>query len=93
MTHLEIPFASGLLVMIELLGLGSAWVTRLSEGSRYETGCQLVFLGLLTITGLATIATAGMGIGYWLTSGPTVCLMALMVLCDFRRAREVTVHL
>ena len=74
---------------IQLLGLVSAGVTRVSEGSRCQTSSQQVFLGFLGTVGLATVASIALWPGCWLASGATLAVMVLTVTCDFGRSRRV----
>ena len=84
----EAPMISWLFVAIEVAGLTSAWVARLSTGSRRQTSCQYLFLGCLALMGGAAFASLGFGPGCWLVSSVTLALMILTVTCDFRRSRQ-----
>lgn len=88
MTDFEASVIWCLLGTIEVLGLTSAWVARLSEGSRRQTSCQRVFLGFLALVGGATIISVALGLGCWLASGTTLLLMVLTVTCDCSRSRQ-----
>jgi len=91
MIHFEIVPVCWLLGGLELFGLTSAWVTRQSEGSLRQTPCQLAFLACMALIGGAAMATAGWGVGYWLSCGTTLTLMVLTVTCDFHGCREAAV--
>ncbi len=82
---LDITTICWLFGAVELLGLTSAWAARLSEGSLHQTCCQRLFLGCLTLVGGATIVSFGLGPSCWLTSGVTLAVMVLTVICDFGR--------
>lgn len=76
------------LVAIQILGIISAGVARLSEGSRRQTCCQRFFFALLLLVGLATVVAVTLGPACWLISSSTLSLMVLTVTCDFRRPDE-----
>ncbi|HUT13965.1 MAG TPA: hypothetical protein VMY42_25980 [Thermoguttaceae bacterium] len=76
------------LAAVQILGLFSAWIARLSEGSRRQTPCQGMFLAFLALVAAATMVSVSMGLGSWLTCGTTFSLMVLTVTCDFNRTRE-----
>jgi len=84
----EAPVIGWLFVAIEVAGLISAWVARLSAGSRRQTPCQCLFLGCLAIMGGAVFVSLGFGPGCWLISSVTLALMILTVTCDFSRSRQ-----
>jgi len=67
---------------ILVLGLLSAWMTRLSEGSRFW---HRSFFVCLLFVGLATIASSELGAACWISSGTTFSLMVLTATCDFGR--------
>jgi hypothetical protein len=71
---------------VQLLGMTSAWVARLSEGSVYQAFCQRLFFLSLVLMGLATMVTAAARPGLWMTSAVTLAISLLVVICDFRHA-------
>lgn len=71
------------LLAAQLLGLASAALARLSEGSRYQASGQRLFFASLGLVGLTIVAALLLGPGYWLTSGATFSLMVLTATCDF----------
>jgi len=73
---------------IQLLGLLSAWIVRLSLGSRRQTPCQHVFLAFLGLVAAATMVSVSTGVGSWLTCGTSFSLMVLTATCDFSRSRQ-----
>lgn len=77
-----------LLVVAQFLGVLSAWVARLSEGSCCQAVSQYVFFGVLPLMGVTTAAAMAIGPGCWLTCSATLAIMVLTVTCDFRRSRE-----
>jgi hypothetical protein len=77
------------LVALQLLGLVAAWTTRLSEGSRYQTACQLWFLAYLALIGGATIVSGIVARGAWLGFAATFSIMVVMAASDFRYPSRV----
>ena len=76
------------LVAIQILGMISAGVARLSEGSRSQASCQGFFFALLFLVGIATVVAVTLGPGCWLISSSTLSLMVLTVTCDFGRSGQ-----
>jgi len=75
---------------LQVLGLLTAWMARVSEGSRWQSLFQHVFLGGLILMGGASVVSLDLGSGCWLTCGTTLSLMVLMATCDFRRCQRAT---
>jgi len=73
---------------VQLLGITSAWVARLSEGSAMQANCQRFFFLGLVLMGLATMATAACRPGMLLPSAATLAISLLIVICDFRHAER-----
>jgi hypothetical protein len=82
----------GCLVGVLLLGLVSAAVARLSEGSRCQGPGQWTFLAFLALVGGVTVGAIAQGSGYWLPSGATLSVMVLGAVCDFRGSLRATVR-
>ncbi len=76
------------LASIQLIGLLSACLARLSEGSVRQVACQRFFLACLLLVGLGTIASLTLIPAYWVASGTTLSLMVLAATCDFRRCPQ-----
>ena len=70
---------------VQALGLASAWLSRVSEGSLLTPWFQRLFLLSLLLSGAATIVAPGMGGVYWLISSATLGTMVVMAVCDFRQ--------
>lgn len=86
-----VPFGFELfwgLVAIEVLGLFSAVVVQLSEGSRRHGFCQAVFFACLLLTGAMTIVSLAYGEGLWVGSGTTLAVMVLTATMDVGREAE-----
>lgn len=84
MPGMEAAWGPYVLVTLQLLGLMAAWTTRLSEGSRYQTACQLGFLACLALIGGATIISGVVARGVWLGFAATFAVMVVMAASDFR---------
>lgn len=83
MAYLETPILACFLGLIQIAGLLSAWLARLSEGSRRQASCQLLFVGCLAVMGLLTMGLLVLGASYWLASGATFAVMVLAAIWDF----------
>ena len=92
MGSLPSSFVVLVLVVVQFVGLASAWLARTSEGSDHQGLSQWLFLGCLAATGLATIASLQLNAGGWFLSGTSVSLMVLGATCDFRCHRATTVY-
>ena len=88
MCVLETSVICWLLLAVQLLGLFSAWIARLSEGSSHQAISQRFFLGFLVLVGAATLVALGQGPGYWLSSGVALSVMVLVATCDFNRSQQ-----
>ena len=90
MTPAETSCVFWLLIAVELLGLGSAIVARISEGSRRETWCQRIFLAVMGVVGIAAIISLGFGPDCWLAVGGTFSVMVLIATTDFGHPAQTT---
>jgi len=88
MNGFDSPTVLWLLVAAQFLGVSSAWLARLSEGSSCQAVSQYVFFGVLPLMGVITAAALTIGPGCWMTCSATLAIMVLTVTCDFRRSRE-----
>ena len=89
MGGLDFPALLWILVGIQLLGLLTAWLTRITEGSWCQSWCQWAFFACLGLVGVATVVSIGLGPGCWLPSGATLSSMVLAAICDFSDASRV----
>jgi hypothetical protein len=89
MEALHLPFGVGLLFSIQILGVASAVLARLSERSALQPWCHALFLGLLVLMGLATVASLAFGPGITLGSGATLAVMAVAAVCELRPAANL----
>ncbi len=83
MAYLEASNFVFLFSFVQIAGLASAWLARLSEGSGRQSPCQWLFFGLLAAVGVTTMASIALDTG-WLTSGATLAAMVLAAIWDFR---------
>lgn len=84
MAYLETSFLAWLLGLIQVAGLASAWLARLSEGSSRQASCHRLFVGCLALVGAMTMAFVALGERYWLATGATLSVMVLAAIWDFR---------
>lgn len=89
MNGMESAAAFWLWVLVQALGLLSAWLVRVNEGSTGQAASHASFYISLAVVGSVTIITLGMGSGCWLASATTLALMVLMATCDFRSSAEI----
>ena len=73
------------------LGLVSAWLARIGEGSPQQTLSHVVFLGCLPMVAGMTIVSFGLGPGYWLASAATFAVMVVAATAETRRSRGAEV--
>ena len=88
MFPLEFDTAIWFLTALQALGLASAWLARVSEGSRFQAACQSLFLLCLCLLGVATAAALTIGPGSCMSCGLTLSIMCVGVICDFQGARH-----
>ncbi len=84
MAYLESSLLGSALALLQVIGLLSAWLARLSEGSTQQAWCHWLFVGCLAVIGLATMAFVAAGTKHWLPSGATLSVMVLAAVWDFR---------
>lgn len=79
----QTAFVWWLIGSVQLVGLSSAWLARMAEGSVRQTASQMFFLVCLAIVGMTTVVTVQFEIAGWFFSATTLALMVLAVTCDF----------
>ncbi len=85
MPHVEDSALFWILTVIQSCGLVSAWLTRRHAGSRQQSACERLFLTLLVLVGISTLAAMLQGRGsYWIVGGATLGVMVLMAVWDFK---------
>lgn len=75
-----------MVAVVQAIGVATACLTRLSEGSLGERACQRVFLGSLSLMGLATLGSLVLGPGACVASGITLAVTVLTATWDVSRA-------
>ena len=91
MAHFEGSAVFWVLAAAQLLGIASACLTRLTEGSVCQAVCQKAFVALLALVGVGTMMSITIGPGQWLLSGATLSVMILTVVWDFSGSRRATI--
>ncbi|HUY89744.1 MAG TPA: hypothetical protein VMV10_13490 [Pirellulales bacterium] len=71
------------LAIIQGIGLASACLARIGEGSIRQTSCQRLFLGCLALVGVSTMLAMLVGPGACVASGATLAVMVLTATWDF----------
>jgi len=81
--YLDQPAVLCLLGVIQVLGLISAFATRISRRSSRRSASQWVFFSCLALVAAAAVLTVGKPPGCWLTSGTTISLMVVTAVGEF----------
>jgi hypothetical protein len=89
MTQLA-TLAIWVLAGVQLLGLASACLARMSEGRSWQTTCQRLFMGALGLAGLGAVAAFAMGPGHFMLSGASLATMVLGAVWDFGGSSQPT---
>jgi len=71
------------LVILQALGLASAWLARAGQYSPWGVIYQRVFLGFMALVGTATVAAMAVGPCACLASGTTLMVMVVAAICEF----------
>jgi hypothetical protein len=74
---------------LQVMGLVSALLARISQGSSLEAGYQRVFFLLLASVGAATIVAVQIAPFICITSCATLSVMVLATVWDFRPKRDL----
>ena len=74
--------------VVQLLGVVSAWLARLSEGSSHQSRFQWLFFLSLVVIGATTTGCLLFSPRHWLAPAFTLAIMILVVVCDFSRAQR-----
>jgi hypothetical protein len=92
MVYLESSWFVWGLGIVQFAGLVSAWLTRLSEGSRGQSSCHCLFFACLALIGVATLLSVSLGMRTQLFCCLTLSIMVLTAVSDFSaeaRARRI----
>jgi hypothetical protein len=71
------------LAVIQVIGLASACLARMGEGSIRQASSQRLFLGCLAMVGAGTMIALAIGPGACVASGATMAVMVLTATWDF----------
>ena len=88
MSFSSAPLLFAILALIQVFGLLSTLLARISQGSSKHEHCQRLFLFALALVGSTAIAAVNMTSDTWLYSGVTLSVMILGTTWDFRRPEE-----
>lgn len=77
-----------LFIVIQVVGLTSAFIARISEGYCCQTLCQRIFLLCLVLVSVSAVIGPQLGPGYSLLSGSSLAFMVLGAVCDFRSSPQ-----
>jgi len=80
------------LTVVLPLGLASAWLARVHEGSRRQSASQWMFLVLLALVGATTLGAAITTPAWCLVCGTTLAVMVLAAVWDFSSGRKAAVR-
>jgi hypothetical protein len=84
MAYLESSSFAWVFGIVQVVGLASAWMARLSEGSANQSSCHRLFFGLLGAIGLMTMLSVTLGPRYLLVACFTIAAMVLVAVWDLR---------
>jgi hypothetical protein len=84
MAYLESTSFAWTLGFVQIAGLVSAWLARVSEGSRGQASCHRLFFACLGVIGLASLASVALGPRYLLVCSLTLSVMVLVAVWDVR---------
>jgi hypothetical protein len=73
---------------LQVLGVASAAMARVAEGSPRQSVCQTLFFASLVLVGLATIVALGLGLSCWISCGTVLSVMSLAATWDFGRPQR-----
>jgi cation transport ATPase len=70
---------------VQVCGLVSAALARITEGRRWQEVFQRMFIALLVIMAFTTVLNVWNAPQQWMRSATTLALMVVTVTCDFSR--------
>jgi len=77
-------------VVVQIVGLLSAWAARRSQGSRYEGICCVAFYLCLMLVALTAMVSFGVGPGGTLACGATLSIMVVATIGEFNLPRQIS---
>ena len=82
------PCLFAILVVVQVLGLASVVLARLTENSAFQALCQRLFVACLLVVGGVTVLAFQSGSGGWFSCAATLPVMALGATLDMKRSYE-----
>ena len=82
------PCLFAILVVVQVLGLASVVLARLTENSAFQALCQRLFVACLLVVGAMTVLAFQSGSGGWFSCAATLPVMALGATLDMKRSYE-----
>ncbi len=70
---------------VQVCGLASAALARITEGRPWQALFQRMFLGLLVIVAFTNVLNVSNAPQHWMTSAATLAVMVVTATCDFSR--------
>jgi hypothetical protein len=77
-----------IVVAVQVTGLISAWLARMTAGGRSQRSCQWLFLSCLALVGATSVVSMGISAASWLFSAFTLALMVIAAVWDVGRQAE-----
>src|SRR5438046_10312065 len=77
------------LACVQVVGLASAWLARITSRSDRHTSCQVLFICCLALVGMVTMVALSLGEGAFLISGTTLSILVLTTTWDFGGAKHM----
>lgn len=91
MGQIDAQLALWFMVAVQIAGLASAALARVSLGGTSQVTCQRVFLGCLALVSVATMLSLALSHASWLVCSTTLSLMILSAVCDFGGQSELEI--
>lgn len=76
------------LFVLQIMGVATAVLARMSERSAFQSWCQGLFFVSLILMGIATVASLALGPAMTLASGATMAVMAVAAVWEHRPAAD-----
>jgi hypothetical protein len=80
--HFDYQVLFWVVVAIQVAGLLSVWLARLTAGGRGQRSCQWLFLSCLALVGATSVVAMGISAASWLFSAVTLALMVVGAVWD-----------
>lgn len=83
-----VPLAAWLVIGVQVFGIGSAWIARMSIGTVLQNWWQSLFFGSLMASGATTFVSVLQSSSMWIFSASAMCVMVLTALLDFQPGKR-----